>query len=133
MIPLPTTNLLQTNKTINARDGRPGHQSPPARLSGPKVRRKVSGQAHEEVARAVDDHQARDELLVGRRRGQVEFKDGEGVERAHDRVDAEAEPDCAEDVGDDAQVPRLRVFGAWDGRHGGSFCRFLGGFWIWSW
>ena len=75
------------------------------RLPAPKERGGVYGEAHEDVSRAVDDHQTVYELLVCRRHGPPrELEEGECVRGAQDGVEAEAEedgPDCGRDEEED--------------------------------
>lgn len=116
MTPLPLP-MAPTDRAINKRHRAPSHQNP---AQGPTIaieRRGVDGQTHEYVPRAVDRHEAIDDLLVGGQGGGFEFEELEGVVGADDGVDAESDEDGCEHARGDAEGGRLGEGG------GGHFLR----------
>lgn len=112
MIPLAPARHL-AHPAIHARKRTPRDHDGAQRAPAAEERGGVGGQAPEDVAGAVDDHDVVDELargLVGRvHEGREE---GEGVFGAQHGVDAEAEGDGARGAGEEGEERELR-----GGRH----------------
>lgn len=97
-----------THQPIHKRN--PGHTKQHAAQSLPAaiVQRQPGGDAHEDVAYAVDVHDVIDELLIAGDAEIFEVEEGEGVVGPEEAVYTEADGDDAEDIGDEADGGMLR-------------------------
>lgn len=99
VIPLALAMSI-AHQPVRDSDTASGNQDPAERGRGAKGCRGRHGGAHEDVAHAVDDHEALDGgaggLVAGRQR---ELEEGETVCWPQDGVDAKADADGGEEVG----------------------------------
>lgn len=109
--------MAPTHGAVDKGHGAAGDEDPAQTLAVAKVGGGVDGQSHENIAGAVDGHEAVDHFLVGGRGGRFEFKEGEGVARPDDGVDAEAHEDGGEHAGGHFEGGHL-------GEGGGGHCVF---------
>lgn len=90
MTPLAMT-VSPANGSVAKGHPTEGDHDPPQGLPAAEEGGRVDSQSHEDITNAVDGEDVVDKAFFGGRGGRVPFEEGEGVVRAQDGVDAEAE------------------------------------------
>lgn len=103
VVPLSSISMTPTDRAVHERDTTGSKQYPAQGLPCTEKGSRVDGQAHEDVPRAVDHHQAVDHLSVRGGRGCFELEESERVEGTEDAIDPESNEDGCKDGGGDVE------------------------------